>query len=119
MDKITRKQALKAIPLTPAVLNVETLDNGGAKVTVARPTSTMQRKLLRMPDTVKKEFELDPFGRQILEWCDGKNSVGDILEKFIETHGMDPHESEKAVSTFLRTLIARGMVTMELSGKKM
>lgn len=118
MDKISREQALRAIPGTPTVQSVKPLENGGAKIEVVRETRPIQRLLLRMPDRVTKEFELDAFGRQIVEWCDGKRSVKQILDRFLKEYRLDPHEGEKALFTFLKTLVGKGIIHMRVKQDK-
>lgn len=114
VNPMTREQSLGAVPVAVSILEKVPSKNGGVRVTISVPTRPLQRKLLRLPEYVKREFELDPFGHEILLWCDGKNSVVDVLRLFSEKHGINPHEGEKAVLTFLRTLIAKGLVVLKV-----
>jgi len=109
---MTREQSLSAVPVAVPILDKQSLGNGGVRVTISVPTRPLQRKILRLPDYVKREFELDPFGHEILLWCDGKNTVLDLLGLFSQKHGIHPHEGEKAVLTFLRTLVSKGLVVV-------
>jgi len=99
-----------AIPVAATFLEEKPLENGGVKVTISVPTRPMQRRLLRLPEYVKRDFELDAFGREVLQWCDGKNSVADLLDKFSARYRLSREESEKAVLTFLRTLTSKGLI---------
>ncbi len=114
MSDITRDQSLKAVPVLPALLEEVPLEGGGARLVVAVPTRPMQRKFLRLPPTVKKEFELDAFGLQIVRWCDGKNTVEDLLKLFSKSYKLNPQESEKALFTFLRTLVSKGILALTI-----
>jgi hypothetical protein len=117
MSKITRDQSLKAVPIIPALLEEIPVEGGGMRLVVAVPTRPMQRKILRLPPTVKKEFELDAFGLKIVRWCDGKNTVEDLLRLFSKSYKLDPQESEKALFTFLRTLVSKGILVFTIPQK--
>ncbi len=117
MEKPDRQQAFDAIPVTPTNMESQPLQDGGIKVTVLVENRPLQRKLLRLPPMAKREFELDAFGKQILEWCDGKNSVSDILEKFAAEYKIHPHEAEQALLSFLRTLVTKGIVSLAIPKK--
>lgn len=114
MNKLSRREALNAIPI-PAEITEETpLENGGTKVAVMVPTRPMQRRILRLPDYVKREFELDVFGREIFTLCNGKNSIADILKVFCKKHKLPAQEGETAVLTFIRTLTSKGLIVLAM-----
>jgi hypothetical protein len=111
MSQISRHESLLAVPC-PAVMQRKELENGGVRLTVSVPTRPLQRKLLRLPEFVKRDFELDSFGRQILDWCDGHRNIQQLLELFVKTHRVNEAESEKAVLTFVRTLVGKGVLVL-------
>ena len=51
-------------------------------------------------------------GLVVLEMCDGQKSVRYIVQRFAKDYQLDPHEAERAVVTFLRSLIRKGLVNM-------
>lgn len=110
--EIDRQQALAARPMVLPNTNPRKLANGGCKVTVTYQPTRMQRLLLRLGPTATRTFELDPLGTSVLELCDGQRNVTQIIAAFTALHRFDPHESERAVLTFLRTLIQNGVVVM-------
>jgi hypothetical protein len=113
MAELTRKQSLAAIPVA-AILDEQPLDSGGARIAIAVGTRPLQRKLLRLPETIRREFDLDAFGVQIIRWCNGKNTIGDLLRLFGEKYKLDPHESERALLTFIRSLVSKGVIVLTL-----
>ena len=117
MESIDRETALQAIPVAQAIQDRFPLEDGGVRLTVAVPTRPMQQKFLRLPPMTTKDFDLDAFGNQILQWCDGKNSVGDILNLFNKEYQLHPHEAEKSLLSFIRTLVRKGVLTLVVKKK--
>lgn len=110
--KLGRKAAFKARPLATDIVSREPLPNGGEKITFWVRPGRMHRVLLRLPERVQRSFEFDPLGIDLINQCDGKTTVRAIIRRFVEVHNLDEHEAEKAVTTFLRTLMQRGIVSM-------
>lgn len=115
MTKLSRQQSLQAVPIPAAIAEETPLDGGGVKLAVMVATRPMQRKILRLPETVKREYELDAFGREVFALCDGKNTVADILERFCKKHKLPQQEGETAILTFIRTLVSKGLVVVALN----
>jgi len=109
---LSRDDALAACPVATTILRRMALDNGGQQITVAHTTTGYRRWLLRMPQRVERTLELDALGIDVLDRCDGKTAVRDIITALAEVHQLDSIEAEKAVTTFLRMLIQRGIVAM-------
>ncbi len=113
-SQLDRSQALDAKPIAAPVLAREPLDGGGQRITVSYSPPRWQQWLLRVPDNCSKKFELDSFGVEMLELCDGKRSVRAIIKEFAKRHRLEAHEARKAVITFVRTLIAKGVLLMAI-----
>jgi len=111
-QELSRRQALDARPLPAEIADRVPLPDGGQRITVLFAASGYQRWLLRLPERVKRDFELDAFGVEILGLCDGSRTVLDIIKKFTARHKLDPTEAEHAVLAFLKTLVRRGVVAM-------
>jgi hypothetical protein len=47
--------------------------------------------------------------------CDGKATVESIIDEFAARHRLSFHESRVAVTGYLKTLIRRGVLAIELS----
>lgn len=118
MTKLSRQQSLQAIPIPAAIAEETALDGGGAKLSVMVATRPMQRRILRLPEHVKREYELDAFGREVFGLCNGENTVADILEQFCKKHKLPKQEGETAVLTFIRTLVAKGLVVVALKEER-
>ena len=88
------------------------LDNGGQRITTVHRTTGLRRWLLRIPERMERTIELDALGIDVLERCDGRTPVHDIVASMAESHQLDPLEAEQAVTAFLRMLIQRGVVAM-------
>ncbi|MBN1807533.1 MAG: PqqD family protein [Planctomycetes bacterium] len=115
-EKLSRGQALDARPVVAEIQDRKPLDDGGQRLTVMFETSRWQRWMLRLPQFVTRDFELDSFGVEIVELCDGRRTVRDIIKKFASKHKVSRPEAEKAVLMFLRTLIRKGIVSIAISG---
>jgi len=108
---LDRGAALAARPEAAPLVRCEERENGGALVTVR----LARRRWLRWlggPDEVEQSFGLDALGREVYEACDGKSSVRKIIRDFAARHKVSPAEAEIAVTTFLKTLMAKGLVVM-------
>lgn len=115
--KFTRTEALEAKPLATTILAREELPDGGQRLTVPLQATRMQRWILRVPATATKQFELDPLGVAVLGYCDGSKSVSYIARKLAKEHQMDPAQAERAVVTFLQTMLRKGLVVMVVPRK--
>jgi hypothetical protein len=107
---IARGVALKArAHQVPAVRREE--KDGKLYVTVQFLRPWWQRAL-GAHDHCERTFGLDTYGRRVYECCNGKRTVDHIVRRFArETHISVP-EAETAVTTFMKTLIAKGLVAM-------
>lgn len=88
-------------------------DDGGLRVTVRLRRPRWQR-FLGGQDTMERSFGMDAVGRQVYEWCDGRASVAVLVRRFARDHGVHAAEAEAAVTAFLRTLVNKGLVVMEM-----
>jgi hypothetical protein len=87
--------------------------DGGAIVTVTVPSGRWH-KLLSGATTHERTYGLDRYGREVLEACDGKRTVRNIMDRFAAAHKVSAAEAEKAVAAFLRTLLGKGLIVMEV-----
>ncbi|MAE62411.1 MAG: hypothetical protein CMJ49_13775 [Planctomycetaceae bacterium] len=110
--KFTREQSLDAKPIGIEITRREPLRDGGQRLVITVPSRGWTKRILRMPDNTIRKFDLDPFGVDLFDLCDGQKSVRHIIKRFARDHDLDPIEAEQAVATFLRTLIRKGLVHM-------
>lgn len=109
---LMRDHALEARPVAARILTRHSLGNGAERVTIGIRTQGMRRWLLRRPEIIERQFELDAFGIHLVHCCDGHHSVQSIIERFATKYRLDPAEAEKAVTAFLQILIRKGILTM-------
>lgn len=115
---ISRPAALSARPKRLPVIRREELEDNGLKLTVEL-TRPRWQQFLGAPAEVNRSFVLDGFGREVYEACSGNKDVAAIVRDFSKKHNVSIAEAELAVSTFLKTLMARGLVAMLMGrGKK-
>lgn len=62
----------------------------------------------------ERSFGLDAYGREVYDACDGKTNVSRIVKNFARNHKLSVVEAEVAVSSFLTTLMKRGMIGIEM-----
>ncbi len=60
-------------------------------------------------------IQLDAIGTKIWQWCDGQNSVETIIELFARDHAFSFHEARSAVTGYLKLLVQRGALALELA----
>lgn len=106
-----RKKALAGKPYQAPVVRREEVPDGRVRITV----HTVPPKWVRWTsgkDYVEKTYGLDILGREVYEYCDGNSSVKHIIKQFASKHKISQPEAEKCVTSFLKTLIAKGLVVM-------
>lgn len=107
------RRSMLARPARAPRVGVKEREDGGLLVTVLLQRPRWQR-LLGGEGTMERSFGLDAVGRQVYEWCDGRSTVADLVRRFAQEKRVHPAEAEAAVTTFLRTLVGKGLVVMEI-----
>lgn len=105
---------LKAVPHRNHSMEIQRRDHGGCLVSVPlkRPGYLVPPLSWILPFSSHRRVELDSLGAQVLDLCDGKNTVETVIEKFAVTHKLSFRESQLAVTQFLRQLTQRGLVVV-------
>jgi len=88
--------------LTPRVKRLDRNGSGCTKI-VLRPNGAVSRERI---------IELDPLGSLVLDRCDGRATVGAIIESFSREHRLHPREAQVCVASFLKMLAERGVIEM-------
>jgi len=115
--RLDREQVLAARPEALPVVRREEGPNGGANVTV-RLAPRRWMGWLHGSRMVERTFNLDGFGREVYEACDGKTDVRTVIRRFAERHRLSVAEAELSVTTFLKTLMSKGLVAMAVKMKE-
>ena len=111
--KLDRDTVLSGRPEQAPAVRREERPNGGVKVTFRR----VRRRWLGWfggESEVERSFGLDVLGREVYEFCDGKSDVGAIVRKFANKHRVSRAEAELAVTTFLKTMMTKGLIVMAI-----
>lgn len=109
---LTRDQAYDARPMAVAPVKRRPIEQDGVRLTVRLQPRGYQRWLLRMPENATRTIELDAAGVEVFDMCDGHTSVREIVRRFARNHQVDPQEAEVAVTTFIKSMLRRGLVSI-------
>lgn len=112
-NPLTRNAALDGRPHPMPVTRREEQDDGSLKI-VVRLTRSRWQKWFGAPPEFDRTMWLDVLGREVYEACDGKRLVIDIVKGFADKHTVSIAESERAVTTYLKTLMGKGLIGMKL-----
>ena len=112
-DALSREWALGGRPLGLPTLSTEERRDGGLLVTVMLAPRGW-RRWLGGRGSIRRSFGLDRCGRQVYEACDGQRTIAAIVERFGAANRVSPAEAEMVVTAFLKTLMAKGLVAMEV-----
>ena len=107
-----RQAAMAAVPYPTPPVRRE-VKQGKLYVTVHYLRPRWQR-MLGAERTCDRTLGLDAYGRQVYETCDGQRSVQQIIGDFARQAHVSKPEAELAVTQFLRTLLSKGLVVMEM-----
>jgi hypothetical protein len=110
---IDRDSAMAARPRRLPAVRTQPRDGGGLVVTVELRRPRWQR-WLSGSETFEHSFGLDEMGREVYDLCDGKTTVRRMVRRFAGRHRLSEAEAEMAVTAFLKTLTAKGLVGMEI-----
>ena len=110
---LSKERAMDAMPVKAPVVKTER-KNSKLYVTVRFERPTWQRAL-GAERYCNRTFGLDAYGEEVYEGCDGKTSVKEIVRRFSGKHHVSYAEAETSVAAFMKTLIAKGLVGMQIS----
>ncbi len=107
-----RNAALGARPVRPPPVRTEEKD-GKLYVTVRFDRPRWQR-VLGADDSCERTFGLDAYGQRVYHACDGSRTVHDVVRLFADATRVSLPEAEMAVTKFIKTLMSKGLVAMEM-----
>lgn len=109
--RLNREQSLASRPVRLPCVGTTERGNGGLLVRCRVARSGWQR-WLGAGEAMERSFGLDRLGRWVYERCDGNTTVRQLVDGFAKQQRVGKAEAEIAVTTFLRTLVSKGMVAM-------
>jgi hypothetical protein len=111
--ELSRGAALDARPVRVGVLSSSEESNGELRL-VLEFERARWIKLLDGREKVRRTFILDALGREVYEACDGRQTVKEMIAHFAKRHKVSLAEAEYSVTTYLKTLVGKGLIAMEI-----
>lgn len=110
---IPRDLALTARPTRTEGIARKELPDGGIALTTHIERGTWMR-VFGASEKFERTFQLDYLGRDVYDACNGSDDVQTIVRNFALKHKISLPEAELAVTTFLKTLMGRGLIAMAM-----
>lgn len=108
---IDRRQSLAGVPVVNE--NVKIDDRNEEKIVVSVTTARGNGFLDRFkPAMLTSRVELDELGSFGLSLIDGKKSVTQIIDAFVERYRVNRREMELSVVAFMKSLIQRRVISI-------
>ena len=108
---LSRKESMGSVVVKNENIKEETAGSGDITLTVFRDTGSLLAKLMiryfGLPE--KKKIILDERGSFIWKCCDGKVTVGEMIERFSSTYNLNRKEAEVSIVHFIKSLAKRGL----------
>jgi len=105
---------LAAVPLRNRTMAVERRSDGTAlaAVPLRRPRWMIPPLSWFLPYSTHRRVQLDRPGTEVLDLCDGRRTVEQIVEKFAADHKLTFREAQLAIGQFLQSLTQRGLIAV-------
>jgi len=62
----------------------------------------------------KRTLRLDRLGSEVWDLCDGQRTGEGVVDDFAQRHRLTFHEARAAVTVYLKTLVQRGALALEM-----
>ena len=107
-------EVLQSVPFRNESMSVTRGRDGGvlASIPMRRPRFLVPPLSWILPYSSHKRVSLDRMGAMVLDLCDGKRNVENIIEKFAADHKLTFRESQLLVMRFLQHLVQRGVAAV-------
>ena len=108
-----RQESLAARPVLSRLVRVERGEDDRIILQVPRRDSALVRSVsrwFRLPPY--RPLALDELGTFVIELCDGRHTVRDLVDKFAKRFKLNHREAEVGITTFLRTLARRSIIAL-------
>ncbi len=115
------KRMLSARPVHNMAARVDELDGpstspGSDAVVVyvknVRPWYMLPPLSWIVPHRRERRVVLDRVGSQMWRQCDGERTVEAVIDAFAATHDLTFHEARVAVTTYIKSLVKRGVLVI-------
>ena len=107
---------LRAVPHRNAAARAEAAAAGGVTVTVPlqRPGWLVPPLTWVIRLSAVRTVRLDRLGGEVWQGCDGSGTVEALTDRFAAAHRLTFHEARVLVTEYLRSLVQRGVLAVEL-----
>jgi hypothetical protein len=106
-------QLLLAVAHRNAEAEVQRVGDGAlVSIPMARPRWLVPPLSWILPFSSVRRVQLDALGTAVLDLCDGKRTVEQIIETFAGENKLSFREGQLAVTQFLQELVRRGIVAL-------
>jgi Coenzyme PQQ synthesis protein D (PqqD) len=110
--ELTREESRAARPVINRLVRIEHAEDGTVVLHVPRRQTPLIRTLCRFFKVPPhRRIALDKLGTFVVDHCDGKNTVHDIIENFANAFRLNEREADVSVTSFLRTLGQRYIIS--------
>lgn len=112
-----RGESLSARPVLNSLVKLERGQDGNTILQVPRRDGGLVRSVSRwfhLPPY--KRIALDELGTFVIELCDGRHTVREMVRRFAREFRLNEREAEVGITTFLRTLARRSVIALVIEG---
>lgn len=108
---------LRAIPRRNLAAQATTETGTGVCVRVSQRRPSFMKIPLSwfIPFKETRVHRLDELGGDVWRMCDGHRNVESVIDEFSARYSLSFHEARVAVTGYLRLLVQRGILAVELS----
>lgn len=112
-EQVAAGKLLSAVPQPNSAMKTERTAEGLlVSVPMRRPGWLVPPLSWILPFSSVRRVQLDSAGSAVLDLCDGRRTVEQIIEAFAREHKLSFREAQLAVTEFLRQLVKRGIVAI-------
>ncbi len=108
---------LRARALQNRAARVQRVPGGTVSVWVRQTRRLLPPLSWIVPFRKERATHLDCLGSQVWSLCDGRHTVEEVVDAIATRHRLTFHESRVAVTNYLRTLIQRGVLAVEMGAE--
>ena len=106
---------MRSVPVKNQLVEWKKNDNGEVCLTIPRREALWLRPVFLVFSVPKKRrLQLDEIGSEVWEMCDGRRTVGEIIQEFARAHKLNRKETEVAMLTYLRELVKRRLLGLQV-----
>jgi hypothetical protein len=116
MSEGTWMPMLRAFAHQNRAAHVERGPHGEVSVGVERKRRLPAPLVWIVPFQKQSVTRLDAVGSRIWSLCDGRRTVGQVVDAIATEYQLTFHESRVAVTGYIKTLLQRGVLAIETEG---